>query len=40
MRQVEIASGQRFREVGLDAIADDEPPPTAVFDAYAAAGRA
>ncbi len=40
MRQVEIASGQRFREVGLDAIADDEPPPAAVFEAYAAAGRA
>jgi GNAT superfamily N-acetyltransferase len=40
MRQVEIASGQRFREIGLDAIADDEPPPAAVFEAYAAAGRA
>jgi GNAT superfamily N-acetyltransferase len=40
MRQVEIASGQRFREVGLEAIADDEPPPTTVFEAYAAAGRA
>jgi GNAT superfamily N-acetyltransferase len=40
MRQAEIASGQRFREVGLDAIADDEPPPAAVFEAYAVAGRA
>ena len=40
MRQVEITSGQRFREVGLDAIADDEPPPATVFEAYAAAGRA
>jgi len=40
MRQVEIASGERFREVGLDAIADDEPPPAAVFEAYAAASRA
>ena len=40
MRQVEIVSGQRFREVGLDAIADHEPPPAAVFEAYAASGRA
>jgi GNAT superfamily N-acetyltransferase len=40
MREIEIASGQRFREVGLDAIADDEPPPAAVFEAYAVAGRA
>ncbi len=40
LRQVEIASGQRFREVGLDAIAHDQPPPAEVFEAYAAAGRA
>jgi hypothetical protein len=40
MRQVESAAGQRFREVGLGAIADDEPPPAAVFEAYAAGDRA
>jgi GNAT superfamily N-acetyltransferase len=40
MRQVEIVSGQRFREVGLGAIADNEPPPPSVFEQHAAAGRA
>jgi GNAT superfamily N-acetyltransferase len=40
LRQVEIAAGQRFREVGLDTIADDKPPAAEVFEAYAAAGRA
>lgn len=26
LRQIELAAGARFREVGLDAIADDDPP--------------
>jgi ribosomal protein S18 acetylase RimI-like enzyme len=40
LRQVEAASAQRFREVGLDAIADDEPTPAALFEARAASGGA
>ncbi|ANY06582.1 GNAT family N-acetyltransferase [Pseudonocardia sp. HH130630-07] len=40
MREIERAAGAPFREIGLDVVADDEPPPVALLAAYAAAGRA
>lgn len=40
LRAIERQAGERFREVGLDWIADDEPPSTEVLAAYANAGRA
>lgn len=40
MREIERAAGEPFRAIGLDVVADDEPPPAAVLAAYAAAGRA
>jgi GNAT superfamily N-acetyltransferase len=39
LREVERAAGQRFREVGMGAIADDEPPSWDTLATYAAAGR-
>lgn len=40
LRQVEVAAGQRFRDIGLDAIADDEPPPVEILARFAEDGRA
>jgi GNAT superfamily N-acetyltransferase len=36
---IEVAAGARFREVGLDAVADDEPWSVAEYGALVAAGR-
>jgi GNAT superfamily N-acetyltransferase len=40
LRQIEWASGQRFREYGLDHVADDEPVSVEVLSRYASQGRA
>ncbi|MEQ3551142.1 GNAT family N-acetyltransferase [Pseudonocardia nematodicida] len=40
MRAIERAAGEPYREIGLAVVADDDPPPTAVLVAFAAAGRA
>lgn len=40
MREIERAAGEPFREIGLDVVADDEPPPAPVLVAFAVAGRA
>jgi ribosomal protein S18 acetylase RimI-like enzyme len=40
LRELERDAGQRFREVGLDFVADDEPPSVEVLTSYARAGRA
>jgi GNAT superfamily N-acetyltransferase len=40
LQDIERAAGERFREVGMDAIADDEPPSLDVLYGYAIAGRA
>jgi GNAT superfamily N-acetyltransferase len=40
LRQIERLAGERFREVGLGAVADDEPPSLATLAAYAADQRA
>ena len=39
LRRLEVAAGARFREVGLGAVADDEPPSVEALAAYAEAGR-
>lgn len=39
LREVEREAGERFREVGMAAIADDDPPSTTTLAAYAVAGR-
>lgn len=39
LQLVERLAGERFREVGLPGVADDEPPPAEDLAAYAAAGR-
>jgi ribosomal protein S18 acetylase RimI-like enzyme len=39
LRALEWASGQRFRDYGLDQVADDEPAPIEVLARYANAGR-
>ena len=36
---IEVAAGERFRDVGMDAIADDEPFPDDVLLAAVADGR-
>jgi GNAT superfamily N-acetyltransferase len=38
IREIERLAGERFREVGMPEVADDEPPSLTVLDAYAAAG--
>jgi GNAT superfamily N-acetyltransferase len=38
IREIERAGGERFREIGMPEVADDEPPSLAVLAAYAAAG--
>jgi GNAT superfamily N-acetyltransferase len=40
LREIERLAGERFREVGLDSVADDEPPSLETLAAYADSGRA
>jgi GNAT superfamily N-acetyltransferase len=40
LREIEQRAGERFRDVGLDAVADDEPPTLDTLAGYAADGRA
>jgi GNAT superfamily N-acetyltransferase len=40
LRELECAAGSIFRELGMDAIADDEPPSIATLAVIQAAGRA
>ena len=40
LQAVEVAAGEAFRSIGMDAIADDEPPSIDNLAAYAASGRA
>jgi GNAT superfamily N-acetyltransferase len=40
MQRVERAAGEPFRELGMDAVADDEPPPIGHLAQYEQAGRA
>ena len=40
LQQLERDAGQRFREVGLGFVADDNPPPVEVILTYAESGRA
>lgn len=40
LREIELRAGERFREVGMPEIADDEPPPVEVLVHYASEGRA
>ena len=39
LRVIERQAGERFRDVGMGEIADDEPASVATLAAYAAAGR-
>ena len=39
LREIEWSSGQRFREYGLDQVAEDEPATIEVLAGYANAGR-
>jgi len=39
VQQVEVAAGALFASVGMDAIADDGPPPLEWFSGYQQAGR-
>lgn len=40
LREIEWASGQQYREYGLDQVADDEPAAIEVLARYAGDGRA
>jgi GNAT superfamily N-acetyltransferase len=40
LREIERLAGERFRDVGLEAVADHEPPSLETLAAYAFAGRA
>lgn len=40
LREIERASGERYREFGLDQVADDEPASIEVLADYASGGRA
>jgi len=40
LREIERAAGRRYRDFGLDRVADDEPPPIGTLLGYAEAGRA
>jgi GNAT superfamily N-acetyltransferase len=40
LRAIERAAGERFREYGLDDVADDEPTSTEMLQEYATDGRA
>lgn len=39
LRDIEVAAGAAFREVGLPDVADDEPPSLDVLDGYRRGGR-
>ena len=39
LREIEWSSGQRFRDYGLDQVAEDEPASIEVLAGYAKAGR-
>ena len=39
LQQLERRAGERFREIGMDAVADDEPMSLATLAAYAVAGH-
>lgn len=39
LQAIERLAGERFRDLGMDAVADDEPLTLEAFAAYAAAGR-
>jgi GNAT superfamily N-acetyltransferase len=39
LRELERDAGQQFREVGLDFVADDEPPSVEILSGYAEAAR-
>ena len=39
LREIERRAGERFRDVGMPEIADDEPPRAEVLAGYADAGR-
>lgn len=40
LREVEVAAGAAFRAVGMDAVADDPPPPVLVLRGFVDRGRA
>jgi GNAT superfamily N-acetyltransferase len=40
LREIERLAGERFRDVGLEAVADHEPPSLQTLATYALAGRA
>lgn len=40
LQDIEWASGQRFRRIGMDSIADDDPPQLATFQAFQCGDRA
>lgn len=40
LRGIEVAAGEPFRALGMDAVADDDPPSTAVLAEFVEAGRA
>jgi len=40
LREIERAAGVIFRDLGMRAIADSEPPPAATLAVYQAGGRA
>lgn len=40
LQDIEVAAGSIFRTLGMDAIADDPPPPIALLESYRADGRA
>lgn len=40
MRDVEVDAGRRFRDVGMDDVADDEPPAAGVLQTFVGGGRA
>ena len=39
LQEIEMRTGERFREIGMPEIADDDPFPVATLTAYADAGR-
>ncbi len=36
---IDVAAGAVFRDVGMAAVADDDPPPLTWFETHVAAGR-
>lgn len=37
--EIDVAAGAAFRDVGMEAVADDDAPPLALFEAHLAEGR-